>query len=291
MPCPWRGKVRPLICRHRVTDVRILRELLLLLLIMALVAIAVFAGWHFWPKASTCKSAATRGNSSLLRSTEGRLRDMVRREVTLDAMREPAVTDGMNRIQARIANAAGTPQQPIEVYVLDSPTINAVSLPGGIIIVYSGLIRLLQAPEELAAILAHEMAHAMHQDAMHTLEREIGLAALFTLASGRSDALTTRLLRRLIRSGFSRQQELDADNEAARILGESDIDPGALAESLRRIQQLKGSDPAILQYVGTHPDLEFRIKVAETKSAAWAGRARPIDIDWEKFRAQFRLLK
>lgn len=275
----------------RVFDVRVLRELALLVVLFAVVGGGVYATWRFWPNHHGGKAGTSHDDSVLLVGAEGKLRELVRREVTLDAVRDPAVTDVIRRIQDRLQLATGKLPYPIEIYVIDSPTINAVCLPGGIIIVYSGLIRRLEAPEELAAILAHESAHAIHRDSMHALERELGIAAIFTLAGGRSDALTVRLLRRLIGSGFSRQQESDADHEAERVLGVSDIDPGMLAEALRHIRQVDGDDPAVLQYLSTHPDIDSRIKTSEAISAAWKGKPRPIEVDWKQFRSQFRLLK
>ena len=260
-------------CRPRVFDVRILRELLLLLALFVVVGGGVYSAWRWWPAHHGDKQTPTHDDSALLMGAEGRLRELLRREVTLDASKDPGVIDGIRRVQERIAEATGKTPFPIEIYVIDSPTINAVCLPGGIIIVYSGLIRRLEAPEELAAILAHESAHALHRDSMHALERELGVAAIFTLAGGRSDALTTRLLRRLIGSGFSRQQESDADKEAERVLGASDIDPGMLAESLRHIRQADGDDPVTLQYLSTHPDIESRIK--HQKPFPQPGKARP----------------
>jgi predicted Zn-dependent protease len=148
----------------------------------------------------------------------------------------------------------------------------------------------MESPEELAAVIAHEIAHAVHHDSMRALERELGMAAILTLAGGRSDALTTRLLRRLVSSGFSRQQEQNADKEATRILATVDIDPAALSESLRHMRQGDASGPSVLQYVSTHPDIDARIQTAEAVSAAWKGKTRPIEMDWKQYRAQFSVL-
>ncbi len=269
---------------------RIVREIVLLLMLMALVGGGVFAIWRWWPTHHGSKSSNSVSDSIILANTEGRLRDLVRREVMADALHEPSVTDGIRRIQERVVAAAGKLPYPVEVYVIDSPTINAVCLPGGIIVVYTGLIRRLESAEELAAVLAHEVAHAANHDSMRALERELGMAAILTLAGGRSDALTMRLLRRLINSGFSRQQEQDADKEATRLLASADIDPGAMADSLRHIRQDDSGDATVFQYVSTHPDIDARIKTGEAVSAAWKGKARPIEMDFKLFRSQFKVL-
>ena len=257
---------------------------------MGLVGASVFGVWHWWHSHRNARHVESTSDNLIEMRTEGRLRTLLRHEVTSDAVQDPSVTEAMRRIQERVAAAAGPTTYPVEVFVIDSPTVNAVCLPGDIILVYSGLIRRMESPEELAAVLAHEIAHATHGDSMRALERELGMAAILTLAGGRSDSLTTRLLRRLFSSGFSRQQELDADKEATRILASVEIDPAALSDSLRHLRQGDAGDSGVLQYVSTHPDIDARIKTAEAVSAAWKGKSRPIDIDWQQFRSQFRVL-
>ena len=270
---------------------RIFRELLLLLSLYAGVASGVYAVWRLWPESKAHKKSTSQEETSLLDRTEGKIRELLHREVTADANDEAVVKQGMRILQERLGPALGTLSFPVESYVIDSGTVNAVCLPGNIILVYSGLLRRLESPEELAAILAHEIAHAMHRDPMNALKRELGLAALFAMVGGRGDGVTGRLMHRLVSSGFSRQQELAADEEALRVLAASDIDPKALADALRRIRGEKDDDPAVLQYLSTHPGFDERVQLSEQASANWPGKARPIDLDWKQFRAPFRMLR
>jgi beta-barrel assembly-enhancing protease len=271
--------------------VRILRELLLLVLLTAGVGGAVFAVWYWWPASHANEAGAQQHDKSLLRRAEDSFREQIREQVSLDAVRDPEVNQVTSAVQERLAAAVGRAPYPIEIFVIDSATVNAVCLPGSIIVVYSGLIRRLQAPEELAAILAHESAHAVHGDAMQALKREVGLAALLSLVGGGQDALTGRVLQRLISTGFSRQQEAAADEDALRVLAASGIDPGALARALRHMKPAVGEDVRLLQYVSTHPGLDDRIKLAEAASANWDGKVLPIQVDWAAFKARFRFLR
>ena len=270
---------------------RILRELLLLLSLYAGIGLGVYGVWRVWPESKSHKESVSQDETSLLDRTEGKLRELLRREVTADANDEPAVKEGLRKLQERLSPALGKLSFPLEIYVIDSGTVNAVCLPGNIILVYSSLLRRLQSPEELAAILAHETAHAMHRDPMQALKRELGLAALFAMVGGRGDGVTGRLMHRLVSNGFTRQQEQAADEEALRVLAASDIDPKALADALRRIRGEKEDDPAVLQYISTHPGFDERVQLSEQASANWPGKARPIDLDWKQFRAQFRVLR
>ncbi|MBN1605120.1 MAG: M48 family metallopeptidase [Polyangiaceae bacterium] len=270
---------------------RILRELLLLVLLTAGVGAGVFAVWYWWPASSSNDAQTRQHEKSLLGRAEDTFREHVREQVSLDAVRDPEVTQVTSAIQARLAPSVGHAPYAIEIFVVDSATVNAVCLPGAIIVVYSGLIRRLESPEELAAILAHESAHAVHRDAMQALKREVGMAALLSLMGGGQDALTGRLLQRLISTGFSRQQELAADKDALRVLGASGIDPGALAQALRHIKPAAGEDLRVLQYVSTHPGLDERVQLAEAAAADWDGKVLPLQLDWAAFKARFRFLR
>ena len=269
---------------------RILKEVLLLLSLYAGVALGVFGVWRLWPESKAHKGGSQE-DASLLDRAEGKVRDLLHREVTADANDEAVVKEGLRKVQERLAPALGKLSFPLESYIIDSGTVNAVCLPGNIILVYSGLLRRLQSPEELAAILAHEIAHAVHRDPMQALKRELGLAALFAMVGGRGDGVTGRLMHRLVSSGFSRQQELAADEEALRVLAASDIDPKALGDALRRIRGDKADDPGVLQYISTHPGFDERVQLSEKASADWPGKERPIDLDWKQFRAQFRVIR
>jgi predicted Zn-dependent protease len=271
--------------------VRIFKEALLLLAIYAGVAAGIFGVWRLWPESKTQNKGGSHEDASLLDRAEGKVRELLRREVTADAIDEASVKEGLRKIQDRLTPALGTLAFPLEIYVVDSGTVNAVCLPGNIILVYAGLLRRLQSPEELAAILAHEIAHATHRDPMQALKRELGLAALFAMVGGRSDGVTGQLMRRLVSTGFSRQQELAADEEALRVLGAADIDPKTLGDALGRLRGDKKDDPGVLQYISTHPGFDERVQLSEKASANWPGKARPIDLDWKQFRAQFRLIR
>jgi beta-barrel assembly-enhancing protease len=247
---------------------RLLRELLQMLALYAAVATAVFFAWKQFPHTAKSDSKTSDEDSSLSERAEGKMREILQREMSLEANQEPAVKEGLRKIADRIKPAIGELKFPVEIHVIDSATVNAACLPGSIILVYTGLIRRMESPEELAAILAHEASHALHRDSMQALKRELGLAALFTLSGGHGDALTGKVLRRLISTGFSRQQEQAADSEAARILGESDIDPKALADGLARLADGHSEDATALQYLSTHPGLAERVVEAQKASVA-----------------------
>ncbi|MDX7324874.1 M48 family metalloprotease, partial [Providencia rettgeri] len=69
------------------------------------------------------------------------------------------------------------PDDPrLEVDVVKLPMVNAVTLPGGRIVVFDGLIRAAKSPDEVAGVVAHEIGHVRHRDVMEGLLRQFGLS-------------------------------------------------------------------------------------------------------------------
>jgi predicted Zn-dependent protease len=129
---------------------------------------------------------------------------------------------------------------PYEFRVVNSPILNAFALPGGRVYITTGLLKILQNEAELAAILGHEMSHV---DLRHCVERyqyqlaleRIGMADLGDVAD------FTHLL---VRTGYGRYQEVEADANGIRLSAAAGYDPGAAGQVFRRMQQNRPSETA-----------------------------------------------
>jgi predicted Zn-dependent protease len=126
---------------------------------------------------------------------------------------------------------------------VEAPGANAVGTPGGFVAVTTGLLRTVRSEDELAAVLAHEVAHVQLGHTMQPVEAARRQEQLTGIAlEGTSDVVhaffgkvvstgTDLVLDR----GFGKKNELAADAFAARILREAGYDPGALAAFLGRL--------------------------------------------------------
>jgi len=161
--------------------------------------------------------------------------------------------------------------------ILDSDAINAFAAPGGLILVTRGLLRCAENEDEAAAILAHEIGHVVKQHGLQAIKTSRITAALTSAALTAAETVGPSELRELtsvfgdsidditstlVNSGYSRAQELEADQQAAAILKEAGYDPHALVQMLKVMEtKLK---PGGLDFSKTHPDPEVRIKAVET---------------------------
>ncbi len=270
------------------------RELVLLAAFLAaLFAVSLLVVRLATPRAGSASGAGEPG--ALLKLAENRMRDLTMRSLKPQLVRDAEVTEPVEAIGDRVFAALdgqdGGRDAPTLV-VLDTNTVNAFTLPGGVIVVCAGLLRSLGSAEELAAVIAHEAGHVVNHDVSRTMARQLGLSALFSLFGGReTEVLVQRLLGELINQGYSREVEARADGTALRILERADIDPGALAGAFGRLESAGENAPKnVLRYLESHPDLEDRIararEASREASLRRTGPWKPFDPGlWKRVRA------
>ena len=152
-----------------------------------------------------------------------------------------------------------------EVHIIESSEINAYVMPGGKIVFYSGIIEKLKLTDaEIAAIMGHEMAHALREHSRERMSRQvatqtaIGLgAAVFGLSSGQ--AQVAGLAGDLgLTLPNSRTQETEADLMGLELMARAGYDPNAAVTLWQKMQQNSGGRSAP-QFLSTHPVSATRI--------------------------------
>lgn len=156
-------------------------------------------------------------------------------------------------------------QWPWEVHVIKSNELNAHVLPGGKIVFYSGIIeRLNLTDDEIAAIMGHEMAHALREHSRERLSRQIatqtgiGVAAsVFGLSTGQAQLAGLAGDLGLNLPG-SRTQETEADLMGLELMARAGYDPTAAINLWKKMQNVEGrGEPP--QFLSTHPVSANRI--------------------------------
>lgn len=181
----------------------------------------------------------------------------------------------LNTLGQTLAQASDRPETfgGYHFLMLDSPEINAFAAPGGLILVTSGMVRLCKTEDDLAAVLAHEISHVQGQHGLKAIKKS-RLTSAFTIIATEAaksygpaqlSKLTevfqgsiTDITSTLMKNGYSRDLEREADKGAVTILGRVGYGPGALIVMLTEMKkQLK---PGGLDFAKTHPDPNDRIK-------------------------------
>jgi predicted Zn-dependent protease len=160
------------------------------------------------------------------------------------------------------------PQWQWEVNVQTSKDVNAYCMPGGKIMVYTGLAHELDATDaELAAVIGHEIAHALREHSRERMSRAIAeqvvLAGVLVATGGNQD--TTQLASQVSAVTFtlphSRGQEAEADRIGLELMARANYDPNAAITLWQKMSKLGGGGPP--QFLSTHPSSESRIRDLE----------------------------
>ncbi|MET0341404.1 MAG: M48 family metallopeptidase [Polyangiales bacterium] len=196
---------------------------------------------------------------------------------------DPVVTAAVRAVVDRLAQHAPHDFK-LEVRVLDGPTVNAFALPGGFIVVYTGLLRVTERPEQLAGVLAHEIAHVTERHGMRRIAQSVGVVALVQLLFGDVSgiaAIAVELLREGAINSYSREQESEADHDGVQTMARAGLDPRALAEFFAILRKQQHDLPSALSWLGTHPDLGARIaRVNAEADTLKVAPAPPLAVDW-----------
>jgi predicted Zn-dependent protease len=155
--------------------------------------------------------------------------------------------------------------------VLDADFINAYSAPGGYIFITKGAISAMQDEAELAAVLAHEIAHITEKHIVKEFKikgQEKGATAGVSRLLGSSKSSTQAIfskavdgaVEKLLNKGFKQKDELDADRIALLLLANTGYDPSALSRYLKRIKKITKKNAKKMKHKPTHPPTGKRIK-------------------------------
>jgi beta-barrel assembly-enhancing protease len=201
----------------------------------------------------------------------------------------PTVDAALQRIVDRLAPHADLRDFDLDVIDVDSAVVNAMALPGGKLFIHRGLVRILEGPDELAAVMAHEIAHVTERHGMQRIAEQVGMFALLRAYFGDAGAVIETFggfAGDLASLGWSRDAEAEADREAVRMCAAAGIDPLALERAFARMQEATRDSVDIPKWFSSHPPTDER---RDAVRAAAAERSvvdpRPIDVDWTALQA------
>lgn len=178
--------------------------------------------------------------------------------------------------------------------VLDTMEKNAFACPGGMILITKGLIMTAQNEDELAAVIAHEIGHIVHRDGVSSIQQSRMTEALTrtgTQAAATYGGSTVATLvsvfegsiddvfKTIVVNGYSRSQELAADEAALSYLAKAGYEPSAVKTLLEAMKQGTGGG-----MLSTHPGTDDRIAEVIKKMPA----TPPNPVAFEARKARFR---
>ena len=162
-------------------------------------------------------------------------------------------------VGARLAKAVKDRRRQFHFSLVRTSLANAYALPGGFVFITEPLVDLCaQDPDELAFLLGHEMGHVLRGHARSQLTARTFLNAVTARLTGAG-----LMLRQLLNQGYSRELELEADGEGARLAAAAGFDPRAAARALQRLARGASGNAGLMEYFSSHPPLAERVRKLE----------------------------
>ena len=186
-------------------------------------------------------------------------------------IKDPVINEYVNRVAQNVARNSDL-KIPLTVKVLDDPSINAFALPGGFLYVNSGLLKAANEEDQVAGVVAHEIAHvaARHwasQMTKATILQYAMIPLMFTPMSfpvyiGLSEGLNLGIPMAFLK--FSRNDEAEADYLGIQYMYKAGYDPNAYVAFFGKIVQEARSNPGSVPSIfADHPPTPDRIIKAE----------------------------
>ncbi len=186
-----------------------------------------------------------------------------------DRLFKPSTLPESKRIEARavfddLVQVAGVDPNAVNLKFRTSKFIgpNGIAFPDGTIVITDALIKLSKHPDEIAAVLAHELAHVEERHSLRLLVRSVGIVFLVEFLLGDSISLleeAASLGTGILSLSFNREFELEADRRAGELMRVTGRDPSKLIDLLRRIVKDCGSGCEKSSLFSTHPGFEDRL--------------------------------
>lgn len=178
-------------------------------------------------------------------------------------------TKRVRNITSRLISNVGVFRQDAlkwnwQVNVINEPTTNAWCMPGGRMVIYSGIIEKLNLNDaQIAAIMGHEMAHALREHSREQASTEqMKQIGLFTISAVTGSDLATNVAniaaQYTITLPYSRSHESEADTIGAELMARAGYDPREAVKLWQKMSANGGG--SVAEFMSTHPSANTRIE-------------------------------
>jgi hypothetical protein len=203
-------------------------------------------------------------------------------EVVKEGPGVAAVEEMTHRLTEQILN---NPYK-FQVTVVKSDIVNAFALPGGFVVVFTGLMKKAESGEEVAGVLSHELNHVLQRHGLERIVKNLGLFTVMAIVFGNQQGLIGMMKQlgvELFTLKFGREQETEADLTGLQLLQRAKIDPSGM---IRFFERLSEKDEGRMEWLSTHPMSAARAERLKAELAALPKKLpEPFTFDWKQVQA------
>lgn len=198
---------------------------------------------------------------------------------------DSVVVNAIDIISARLLNSIDSTSFYYRFYVIENSEVNAFAFIGGNIIIYTGLLKNADSPEEVAAVLAHEIGHIEKRHVSDMLIQKIGLAVLLSILTGGDSSLLIEIIELSASNKFSRLHEEEADDFGLDLLEKSKISPNNMAKFFKKVKKQSTLNyEEKIEILSTHPDTDKRIRKSLRYKTKNDFESLPFDMKWDELK-------
>ena len=207
---------------------------------------------------------------------------LTHQDVVKEGLGVSAVEEMTHRLTEQISN---NPYK-FQVTVVKSDVVNAFALPGGYIVVFTGLMKKAESGEEVAGVLSHELNHVLQRHGLERIVKSVGLLTVVAIVLGNQQGLIGMMKQlgvELLTLKFGREQETEADLTGLQLLQRAKINPSGM---IRFFERLSEKDEGRMEWLSTHPMSTARAERLKTERAALPKQLPvPFTFDWKQVQA------
>ena len=203
-----------------------------------------------------------------------------------EVMKEgPAVT-ALGEMTQRLTEQIPNNPYKFEVTVVKSDVVNAFALPGGHVVVFTGLMKKAESGEEVAGVMSHELNHVLQRHGLERIVKSLGLMTAVAIVLGDQQGLVGMMKQvgvELLTLKFGREQETEADVTGLQLLQRAKIDPSGMIKFFERLSE---KDEGRMEWLSTHPMSTARAERLKAELAALPKKSpEPFTFDWKQVQA------
>ncbi|MBN2411311.1 M48 family metalloprotease [candidate division KSB1 bacterium] len=186
----------------------------------------------------------------------------------LPLIQNPEISSFLEHIANEIGENSEWKGLNYSVFIVDLPDYNHFSLPGGSIYLFRGLIELASNVNEVALIIAHEIAHIASRDAIDRISEKYSFALAAQSVMGNNPEIPKQIVATLYSTGtildYPEEAELLADIKAVQYAWKTNYDPTGLVNVLEKINIAEKNAPELVKLLNyTHPFADTRFKAIQ----------------------------
>ena len=199
-----------------------------------------------------------------------------------EVMKEGPAVKAVEEMTQRLAEQIPDNPYKFQVTVVKSDVVNAFALPGGYVVVFTGLMKKAESGEEVAGVLGHELNHVLQRHGLERIVKNLGVMAVVAIIVGDQQGLIG-LMRQvgveLLTLKFDRAQETEADLTGLQLVYRAKIDPSGM---ITFFQKLSEKDEGRMEWLSTHPMSSARADRLKAELAALPKRSpEPFTFEWK----------